>query len=266
MEKTGCNSAEMAALLDWSPSKVSRLLSGKRIASRVDIAALLALCGVVGRQRDEMLQLADDAYAPTWWQDYGSHLPIHLPTLANNEEITTAITIFHNTLVPDLLQTPAYTRALLRVLPYIPADEIDDRVTETLRRQQKVLEREYPPALRVFLDEHVLTRTGGGDAVMSDQAHLLLRMAVRPRIQLRVVPESVSFRDIKPFTLLEFADLPTVAYLEQPTSVAFLEGEQTIAAYQRVVTELDRHALNEVDSRVRLAAIGEDRSVRAPAG
>lgn len=263
LEKTGRNGTEMATLLAWSPSKLSRLLSGKRIASQVDIASFLALCGVVGRERDEMLALAEDAYAPTWWQDYGTHLPIHLSTLTDNEEIATAITLYHNTLVPDLLQTPAYTRALLRVLPNIPADEIDERVAKTLRRQQ-ILEREHPPAVRVFLDEYVLTRTGGGDETMSDQAHHLIRLSVRPDITLRVVPEPVGIRDAKPFTLLKFATLPTVAYLEQPTSAAFLEGEATIRAYQRLVAELDRRALDEADSKVRLTTIGKDRGARAP--
>jgi hypothetical protein len=58
MEDSGHNGSEMASLLGWSPSKMSRLLSGKRLASLVDIAAMLAMCRVVGRRRDEILELA----------------------------------------------------------------------------------------------------------------------------------------------------------------------------------------------------------------
>lgn len=259
MQKTGRNASEMATLLEWSPSKMSRLLSGKRVASQVDIASLLATCGVVGRRRDELLNLAENVYASTWWQDYGTRPPIHRTTLTDNEAIATAITTFHNTLVPDLLQTPAYTRALLRALPNIPTEEIEERVAEMAQRQQ-ILERDQPPALRVFLDACVITRTGAGDEIMSDQAHHLLRLAVRPEIELRMVPDPVAIRDAKPFTLLEFTALPTVAYLEQPTSAAFLEGEGTIAAYQRGVVELDRCARDEAESRAWLANIGKDRS------
>jgi hypothetical protein len=85
-------------------------------------------------------------------------------------------------------------------------------------------------------------------------------MAVRPNIVLRVVPEPVGIRDAKPFTLLDFAALPTVAYLEQPTSAAFLEADDTIAAYRQLVDELDRRALDEMDTRGWLAAVGERRS------
>lgn len=262
--KTGRTGSEMAALLAWSPSKLSRLLSGKRVVSQVDIATLLALCGVTGRRRDELLTLAEDIYAPTWWQDYGTRPPIHRQTLADNEAIATAITTYHNTLVPDLVQTPAYLRALLRALPNIPVEELDDRVTDTMCRQQ-ILDRTRPPAIRVFVDAYVLTRTGGGDEVMSDQAHHLLRMAVRPTIELRVIPEPDGLRDATPFTLLEFTDLPAVAYVEQPTSAAFLEAEKTITAYEHVVAELDRRALNGVDTRAWLAGVGKHRSTHVPA-
>jgi hypothetical protein len=95
---------------------------------------------------------------------------------------------------------------------------------------------------------------------MSEQAHHLLRMAVRPDVELRLVPEPVGIRDAAPFTVLEFAKLPTVAYLEQPTSAAFLEAEETIAAYERVADELDRRALDGMETRTRIADIGKHRS------
>jgi transcriptional regulator with XRE-family HTH domain len=259
VQQTGRTATEMAALLAWSPSKLSRLLSGKRMVSQVDIATLLGLCGVVGRRRDEVLALAADVYAPTWWQDHGSCLPVHNTTLSDNEANASAITIYHNTFVPDLLQTPDYTRALLRVLPNIPAEELEDRSSEIQLRQQ-ILDFKQPPSLQVFLDEYALTRTGAGDEIMAAQVHHLLRMAVRINIVLRVVLEPVGIRDAKPFTLLDFAALPTVAYLEQPTSAAFLEADDTIAAYRQVVEELDRRALDQVDTRSWLAALGERRS------
>jgi transcriptional regulator with XRE-family HTH domain len=258
VQRTGRTATEMAALLAWSPSKLSRLLSGKRVVSQVDIATLLGLCGVVGRRRDEVLELAIDVYAPTWWRDFGSCLPAHNATLVDNEAKAHAITTFHNTLVPDLLQTPAYTRALLRALPNIPAGELDGRIAETQLRQQ-VLDLKFPPTVHVFLDEYAMTRTGAGDEIMSEQAHHLLRMAVRPNVVLRVVPEPVGIRDATPFTLLDFAALPTVAYLEQPTSTAFVEAADAIAAYRQVLAELDGRALDEVGTRTWLADLGRQR-------
>ncbi len=261
MEGSGRNGSEMAALLGWSPSKMSRLLSGKRLASLVDIAAVLAVCRVVGRRRDEILELAQNAYEPTWWQDYGTHLPVDRTTLTDNVALATAVTTYHDTLVPDLLQTPAYTRALLQALPTIPAGEIDQRTTQSTQRQL-VLDRHSPPKVRVFIDEYVLTRTGAGDAVMADQATRLLRMSTKFNIDIRVLPERHGIGQTTAFTLLEFAEVPPVVYLEFPTSAAFLEGKDTIKTYEQVVTALQQQALDEPSSRSWLANIAARRSGR----
>jgi hypothetical protein len=266
MESSGRNGSEMASLLGWSPSKMSRLLSGKRLASAVDIAAMLAMCRVVGPRRDEILDLAHNAHEPTWWQDYGTHLPLERTTLTNNMAIATAITTYHDTLVPGLLQTPAYTRALLHALPATPADEVDQRTTQTVQGQL-VLDRDRPPILRMFIDEYVLTRTGAGDAVMADQATHLLRLSAKPRVEIRVLPEQDGIGQVTAFTLLELADLPPVVYLEFPTSAAFMEREETIKTYEHVVTALQQRALDEPSSRSWLADIAARRGGRdSPAG
>jgi hypothetical protein len=175
--------------------------------------------------------------------------------------IATAVTTYHNTLVPDLAQTPAYTRALLHALPTIPTGEIDQRTTHTTQRQL-VLDRHSPPKLAVFIDEYVLTRTGAGDAVMADQATHLLRMSTKFNIDIRVLPERRDIGQVTAFTLLEFADLPPVVYLEFPTSAAFLERRETIKTYEQVVTALERRALDEPCSRSWLADIAERRGGR----
>ncbi len=267
MQKTGRNASDMAGELGWSPSKVSRVLSGKRAPNAADVSAFLALCGVTGQRRRELMSLASsDLYAPFWWQDHGGCLPIHRPVLTNLEEAAIAITCFGGVFVPDLLHTPNYTRALLRSWPAMQtgdedeAGEIDERVAETTRRQH-ILDRPYaPPTLRVFLDEYSISRTGAGDEVMSDQAHHLLRMAVRPNVHIQVVPDASGIDDINPFTVLEFADLPSVLCLETPTAAAFAERDETIAAYQRVVADLDRRALDETATRTWLRDIARQRA------
>jgi transcriptional regulator with XRE-family HTH domain len=266
--KTGHNASDMAELLGCSPSKVSRLLSGKRATSKEDVAAFLALCGVVGNTRKELLALTGNAYEKVWWQDYGARLPVYNPALADNEAIAVRITCYADTVVPDLLQVPDYTRALLAAQPSIPDGEIDERIDETHRRQ-RILDHEFgPPDLRLILSDYALTRTGAGRAVMSDQAHHLLRLAVRPGITLRVLPDEAEVGDIKPFTLLEFTQHQPAVYLEDTTWTAFLEQPETITAYRTTLDALDQLALNKADSRDRIADIAQRRSAPSaqPAG
>ena len=164
-------------------------------------------------------------------------------------------------MVPDLLQTPAYTRALLPTSPTFSAAEIEQRVAETARRQL-ILGRSRAPRLRAFIDEHVLTRAGAGDQVMADQAKHLLQMTAKPNIGIRVVPEHHSIPQLAAFTLLKFAGPPTVAYVEFLTAESFIERKETINVYELFVTALDQRALDAASSRTWLAGIAEQRGLR----
>lgn len=262
-QRAGRNGSDMAKLLGWSPSKVSRLLSGKRGASPEDVAGYLALCGVTGPARNELLALTARSYELTWWQDHGQGLPVHLSALTDNEAAAVQITCFGSTLVPDLLRAPDYARAVLSAQPTIPDDQIEVRVA-AIHRRQKVFDRSFgPPTVRAFLTEYALTRAGAGHEVMSDQAHHLLRLAVRPEISIRVVPENhdaIGLHGIGPFTLFDFNEHQPAVYVEHATSTAFLEQPETIATYRGIISELDRCALPRDTSRARIADIAQQRA------
>lgn len=265
--KAGLDGNQMAERFGCSPSKISRMLSGKRLPERAHVAAFLALCGVKSPRWDAILDLADDPYNPLWWRDYGVPVPTRVPERDEIEADASAIVCYGDTLVPDLVRTTEYTRALLGAIPGVPDGEIEDRVAETVRRQA-ILERPAPPELRgqvepparpelvIYLAEYVLTRTGAGDDVMSDQAHHLLRMALRPDVDVRVIPDGRHTAGTKPFTLFRFPDFAPVVYIEHPTSVAYLEKPETVAAYQQAVRTLNQAALDTASTRHRLAEIG----------
>lgn len=254
-QRKGFNASDMADMLGWSPSKVSRLLSGKRVTSTEDVAAFLALSGVTGPARSELLMLAAQGRETTWWQDHGTRPPICRTALVHNEAAAKRITFYGDAVVPDLLQVPEYTRALLAAQLNIPDDEIEARAAETARRQ-RILDREFnPPQLHVILAEYALTRTGAGRAAMCEQAHHLLRLAVRPHITIRIVPDEVEVGAIKPFMLLEFTEYQPAVCLEHDTCTTFLERPDTVNTYRTTIAALDQRALGEADSRDHIADI-----------
>lgn len=252
----GFNGRMLASTLTWSESRVSRLLSGKRGTTIVDIAAFLAICGITGPKRDELLELAQNAYEPGWWQQYDNRLPARHLTLIEHEDAAVAVTDFQTHLVPGLLQTREYTRALMRTLPVIPEEEIDER-TELRWKRQDIFDRHHPARFRFFVDEHVLTRTTGfGRRVESEQVHHLLRMAVRPHVEIRVIPDAAGIHAAhEPFKLLEFSELNPVVFIENMTSALFLERKEPVAGHRHVVADLDRIALDEGQSRAWLASL-----------
>jgi transcriptional regulator with XRE-family HTH domain len=261
LTEAGVSASQVADRLGWSPSKISRILSGKRHAVPAHITAILALCGVKAPRWDAYLSLAADPDNPVWWQDHGGAVPVRLPVRDDLEHAATTIACYANGIVPDLLCVESYRRAVLRSVHTGPDDDVDGRVADTSLRQ-RILDRPGPPRLVVYLDEYVLARTGAGDDIMREQIHHLLRMAIRPAVQLRIVPAAAATGDIKPFTLFRFADYPPVVFLEFPTSVAFLERETSVATYDEVLAALGRTALDEATTRTRLADLGRHRDPR----
>jgi transcriptional regulator with XRE-family HTH domain len=86
MEAAGLTGVEAARRLDWSPSRVSRMLSGTRGTTEVDAAMFLTVCAVRGRERKRLLAVCQDQGVPGWLQEYGDRLRKQLVTLVDHED------------------------------------------------------------------------------------------------------------------------------------------------------------------------------------
>ena len=271
MEAAGLTGKQAAAMLSWSPSFVSMLLTGKRQASEVDIAAFLGVCRVKGPQRDRLLALCRDQDTPGWFQQHGSRMPKQLVTLIDHENKAVTISEFEAVGVPGLLQTGEYARAVISRVVNVPPEEVQDRVAARLARQS-LFSRDRPAAFTFYLHESVLRLPVGGPAVMAGQLRQLRWMSMRSYLTLRVVPTALGAHAAMTgaFRLMEFAEFKPVAYLESETSSLFLERPEEIAAYRRILAALADTALSEGQSRELIAALatelypdGEDHDDRA---
>jgi transcriptional regulator with XRE-family HTH domain len=259
MEQAELTGQEVARLLEWTPSGVSRLLSGKGGASQVRVSAFLAICRVTGAERDRLLEFCGKQSTPGWLQQHGSRLPKQLVTLIDHENRAVTIDDFQAIVVPGLLQTGDYAHAVIGRVATVPGTEIDDRVALRLARQI-LFSREQPARFTFYLHEFVLRLPVGNPMVMSEQLHHLLRMSVRPYLSLRVVPAAFGAHSgsAGSFSLMEFAEFKPVVYLESETSCLFLEKPQDIAAYRHVLGALAEAALDEEQSRKLIASLATE--------
>ncbi len=246
----GLQGTDAARLLGWSTSEVSRMLTGKRLIRETDVARLLGLCKTTKVVTDRLLKLCHETNRAGWYQQHGSRLPPQLRTYIDHEDKATAIRSFHAVLIPGLLQTADYARAVISTAPNVPADEIEERVTARIARTE-VFRRMRTAQFTYFLHEAALRIPVGSPEVMSGQLHHLLRMSVRPYIDLRVVPNAIGAHAAMdgPFILLEFAEIRPVVYLENATTTVFLEEPEEYAAYQRILTALAETALPPEESK-----------------
>jgi transcriptional regulator with XRE-family HTH domain len=259
MENAGLSGVEAARHLGWSPGWVSRLLNGKRGCKDVEVAQFLGMCHVHGREAERLMALVHDQDTPGWLQQHGSTMPKQLRTLIDHENKATAISAFESAMVPGLLQTPQYARAVISRCVNVPANEVEDRVAAR-RARQTLLTRFGPPRFTFFVHEFVLRTPVGGTEVMSEQLHELLRMSVRPFLSLRVVPAVLGAHAALTgsFRLMEFPEFRPVAYLESETSSLFLEKPDEIRAYRNVLAALAATALSEGQSREVIGTIATE--------
>jgi transcriptional regulator with XRE-family HTH domain len=257
-EPAGMTNRKLAKRLGWSDSRISRIYTGTRGISVPDLVAVLAVCGIKGPAKQNLIQLTAHAHEPGWWQDYDDRLPAELTTLIDYENSAIGITSLETAIVPGLLQIPEYALALMRGSATIPKEEFGKRVAARMRRT-KIFTQANPPQFRFFLDEYVLSRTGPGRDIMSKQLHHLLRMSVRPYVEIRVIPDAAGFHTTyHAFRLMEFTELHPVVHIESETSVLFLERRQTTTAYRRMADGLAHVALTEGQSRDWIANLARE--------
>ncbi|MZF84665.1 helix-turn-helix transcriptional regulator [Streptomyces sp. SID5643] len=254
-EDAGLAQDQAARAVGFSAAKLSRIESGKgrRPPTENDVRALLELYGTDDYEVSVLLKLLQRAGEPGWWQRYDKRLmPEWFDRLVGLQEAAATIRTFEIQYVPGLLQTPAYTRAVVeRGLPNAPASEVERRV-ELRRHRARLLLRTDAPQLWAIIDESVLLRVLGSTDVMREQLAHLVEMAGRSNVTLQIVPLSVTNASAPaiPITYLRFGglDLPDVVYLEHIKSANFLEDRDETEEYRIALDRLADEALKPRDS------------------
>jgi transcriptional regulator with XRE-family HTH domain len=242
-EASGVTREAAAYLIRASNSKISRLELGKVSFKGRDVADLLTLYGVTDEQeREAFLALVGQANAPGWWRDYGDVLPNWFETYVGLEQAASVIRIYEPALVPGLLQTEDYARAVIQ-LRHVQASASDVKRRVALRMaRQEFLTQPGAPDLWLALDEAAVCRPMGSRAVQRAQLQHLIEMAQRPNITLQVVPFHVGGPAAVggPFTILRFSEpgMADVVYLEHLASACYLDKERDTVDYRAIMDSL----------------------------
>jgi len=253
---------QVAAQMDWSLSKLIRIEAGTVSVSTNDLKALLALYGIRdSAQVDELVELARASRQRTWWAGYKDRLASYRVSFIGLEAETSALSYFNPLLVPGLLQTATYARAVIAELAPHEAtpEEVEPLVDIRLARQREVLGRRDPPRLMVLLDEAVLRRPVGGWRAMREQLLHLVEAAEQPNISIRILPFSTGPYPAMygPFIIFEFPDEAdtAVVFLENAFSGDVVERAEEVAAYRGMFDQMWQRALTEDSSAKLITAI-----------
>src|SRR5271157_803929 len=249
----GLTVEQAAERLMFSMSKLSRIETGHGAATRRDIRDLCDLYDVTDEaERDRLMALAREGKQTGWWQSYDLD---YFATYVGLEAAAVGIRYYQSAIVPGLMQTPDYARAMHEAgVPEFTPERINELVEVRLRRQ-RLLVQDPPVRLEVVLDEAVLHRLVGGPAVMGAQLDRLIALSNQPNVTMQVIPYTVGAHPAmdSTFNILEFTgSVASVIYVERP---------QDIRRYQEIFEHLCTIALSPKES-IKLMT-GVARNIRA---
>lgn len=249
----GWSQEQLGRRLSFSADLVGKVETNERaptpeFAGRCD-DAFPHLEGLFGR----LLGLARrwDGPHPQWFRDW-----------VQAEQEATSLRSWEPMLVPGLLQTAGYARALFRAWQSGASDdELEELVSARIERQN-ILGRPRPPELWVVIDEAVLHRLIGSRKIMHDQLLHLADASCRPSVTVQVVPADVGTHAglLGGFIVAGFGEgAPSILYVETAVEGQTIERSALVSRAALVFDRLRSEALPSRASRELIGKVAEER-------
>ncbi len=264
-EAAGKTPAEAARLLGSNASKISRLELGQSGIAIGDVKLLLEFYGDEPAHIEWMMNLARNNRERGRWTGYRAAFPEWFRTYVDLERDAEDIRWTEIELVPGLLQTENYTRALhADAQPFGAAPGVDSLVRALLERQE-VLDRADPPTVNFIMSESCVRRFVGGRAIMIEQLEHLAELSMRPRIQLQVLPFDTDPRDnaglpIYRFTLLRIpapgvSSSLVLVYIEDMDDARYIDDKRSVRIYEALWGRMQAAALGPAETLTMLEGL-----------
>lgn len=252
-ELAGYTGDEVADRLEWSHSKVSRIETGRIAVHPNDVRLLLDLYTVEDHQtRSALVSLARDGRQKGWWHAFNDVLSKRHALYIGLEADAESINVFEPLIIPGLLQTQRYARAVIRGGPaQLPVADME-RLIEVRLARQDLLGKDEGPRYWAIFDEAVVRRRLGGEEVMREQLERLIDAAARPRTTIQIVPFGASGHAAitGPFAVFGFPEPtdPEIVYMETVAGELYLERPEEVRSGRRAFEHLQALALSPGDS------------------
>ncbi len=247
-EQAGYSLEDAAQVLECDRSKISRIETGQRGIRPKELGELLSEYDVDAAHRNALVSLARQIGTTGWWQSYGHVLAEAYQDFISLEASAAAVWTYEAQLIPGLLQTEDYARAIAAASLVSESQDEREQFVQARLIRQKVLTRDDPLQFWAILSEGALKQLVGGPEIMRAQLrHLIEVVSDQHSINLQVLPFAAGAHAATsgPFVILKFPDAPDlgVVYLEGQTGGIYLESTEEVARYTLVFEHLRASAL-----------------------
>lgn len=192
----------------------------------------------------------------------GRGSPVWFRPWIENEQEATSLHWWEPLLIPGLLQTADYARALFRAWQSAGTtdEDIEELVSARLERQG-ILDRDGPPEFVAVLDESVLHRMIGSREIMREQSRHLVEMSERPGVTIQVVPGDVGAHTGLggAFIIAGFDGAPSNLYAETAVEGQTIEKPALVGKAMLAFDRLRAEALPQGASRELTRKVAEER-------
>ncbi|NNH71072.1 helix-turn-helix domain-containing protein [Nocardia uniformis] len=272
-EAAGLNQTAAGRIIGVSPQTIGRMEDG--LPTKVSDLYINALCDgykATDGKRVVLLDLAREVRDAQrsgggWWRAYADEMRAGFDHYLGLEEAARRLTAWKVAIVPGLLQTPGYRRAIEWTQhPNMPPEQVDKRVEVAIRRQARLEDIDF--RVDVILWEAVLRDQVGGTAVMVEQLRRLADVGKLPNVSIRAIPFNASAHlgpTVGSFVLLSFPKLPATGLIEPPIVFVeeyagdlYLEREAEVERYKDAFAEISRVALDSEETRQLVLAIAKE--------
>ena len=266
-EHVGYALEDAARVLECDRSKISRIETGQRGIRPKELRELLTEYGVPESEQAALVAIASRGGQRGWWHAYAASLSEACLDYVIMESVASQIMAYEAQLVPDLLQTEDYARAIAAAEPgYTAGGQREDAIAAMEVRRQGVLTGKPSGSsgqrLWVILGEGALRQEVGGPGVLAGQIRHLVQLSEDlPDLTLQVLPFSAGAHAAAgsaSLAILRFSDAPSlgVVYVEALSGGVYLESQADVARYIRAFALLRASALSAADSVRLLRGLG----------
>ncbi|MET7770257.1 Scr1 family TA system antitoxin-like transcriptional regulator [Nocardia sp. NPDC005366] len=254
VNELGLTSRQIQKTLGIGPTYWSQITNYKGVLTENKLAALADLLEFPAEQRRELLELRGLAKERGWWNRYSTLFDEGTLRYLGLEAGATHLKSYESSVIPALLQTEDYIRALMTSSVAARPTEAEELVRARLERQQR-LRGEEPVLLSVVLGQAALMQQVGGVEVQRAQLRYLVSAIedLAATVDVRVIPfevDTAAAVNAATFTVLEFASprLPTIGRLESATWSELIEESRVVEQLKYQYLRARSSALEMADS------------------
>ncbi|GAA2404526.1 helix-turn-helix transcriptional regulator [Actinomadura vinacea] len=249
-EAAGMTSVEATRRLEWSGGRLTKMERGEWVRPNPrDIRDLCDLYGVTDeRQREYLVTLAKQGRERGWWHAYKNMLSEEYTTYIGLEAGAATVYVVDLVVIPGLLQTKDYARAVTLGGPAeVTAEQTQRRVDIRTERQKLIMREDDPLRLWVVMDEAALRRMVGGGDVMREQLNNICHLAELAKVTVQVIPFQAGAHAAVAgaFSILQFPEPedPDAVYVETPAGELFVEVPEEVDRFHTAYNRLQAAAL-----------------------